>query len=81
MILARNWPKSAESSWRSSFNISEISGFYVYGEIILQLVRQFQRNGLRNLLNIPLECWKLQRGFRMFVSNSQIQVTRDVDWL
>ena len=36
-----------------------MSGFYVSGEIILQLIRDFQRDIPRNLQHsIPLECYK-----------------------
>ena len=48
----------------------------MYGEIILQLIREFQRDFSRNLQH---SVGMLQRGIRMLVSNSQIQVTRDVD--
>ena len=50
----------------------------MYGEIIFQLIGEFQRDFPRKR-HIPLECRKLQRGFRMSISVSQIQVTREVD--
>ena len=50
----------------------------MYDDIILQLIREFQRYFPRNLEH-SVGMLKLQRGIRMFVSVSQSQVTRDVD--
>ena len=49
----------------------------MYGDIILQLIREFQRHFPRNLRH-SVGMLKIT-GIRMFVLVSQSQVTRDVD--
>ena len=50
----------------------------MYGDIILQLIGEFQRYFPRNLQH-SVGMLKLQIGIRMFVSVSQSRVTRDVN--